>query len=152
MSTTVTQDYTQTGGIEDVVEVLNGVDRATERTILMHLKFKIQNLRKKLKRECLFLRILLHLIIVRFSELFANVKMKIYYYHLKVSSDEVKEIVFKNMSTRMVETFKEEMEYMGPVRLRDVEEAQSRIVAIIRRLEDAGEIVIARGGGDDIIV
>ena len=71
---------------------------------------------------------------------------------LKVSSDEVKEIVFKNMSTRMVETFNEEMEFMGPVRLRDVEEAQSRIVAIIRRLEDAGEIVIARGGGDDIIV
>ena len=71
---------------------------------------------------------------------------------LKVSSEEVKEIVFRNMSTRMVETFNEEMEYMGPVRLRDVEEAQSRIVAVIRRLEEAGEIVIARGGGDDIIV
>ena len=56
------------------------------------------------------------------------------------------------MSTRMVETFKEEIEYMGPVRLRDVEEAQSRIVAVIRRLEETGEIVIARGGGDDIIV
>ncbi|HYK74780.1 MAG TPA: FliG C-terminal domain-containing protein, partial [Pseudoneobacillus sp.] len=71
---------------------------------------------------------------------------------LKVSSEEVKEIVYKNMSKRMVESFKEEMEFMGPVRLRDVEEAQSRIVAIIRRLEEAGEIVIARGGGDDIIV
>ena len=71
---------------------------------------------------------------------------------LKVSSEEVKDIIFRNMSTRMVETFKEEMEYMGPVRLRDVEEAQSRIVAVIRRLEDVGEIIIARGGGDDIIV
>jgi flagellar motor switch protein FliG len=71
---------------------------------------------------------------------------------LKVSSDEVKEIVFKNMSQRMVESFKDEMEFMGPVRLRDVEEAQSRIVSVIRRLEDSGEIVIARGGGDDIIV
>jgi flagellar motor switch protein FliG len=71
---------------------------------------------------------------------------------LKVSSDEVKEIVFKNMSSRMVETFKDEMEYMGPVRLRDVEEAQSRIVGIIRRLEESGEIIVARGGGDDIIV
>jgi flagellar motor switch protein FliG len=56
------------------------------------------------------------------------------------------------MSTRMAETFKEEMEFMGPVRLRDVEEAQSRIVGVIRRLEEAGEIVVARGGGDDIIV
>ncbi|WVE35828.1 FliG C-terminal domain-containing protein, partial [Priestia megaterium] len=64
----------------------------------------------------------------------------------------VKSIIFKNMSSRMVETFKEEMEFMGPVRLKDVEEAQSRIVAAIRRLEDAGEIVLARGGGDDIIV
>jgi len=71
---------------------------------------------------------------------------------LKVASEEVKEVVFRNMSSRMAETFKEEMQYMGPVRLRDVEEAQSRIVGVIRRLEDAGEIIIARGGGDDIIV
>lgn len=71
---------------------------------------------------------------------------------LKVASDEVKEVVFRNMSTRMAETLKEEMEFIGPVRLRDVEEAQSRIVSVIRRLEEAGEIVIARGGGDDIIV
>jgi len=71
---------------------------------------------------------------------------------LKVASEEVRDVVFKNMSKRMVDTFKEEMEFMGPVRLRDVEEAQSRIVGVIRRLEEAGEIVIARGGGDDIIV
>jgi flagellar motor switch protein FliG len=69
-----------------------------------------------------------------------------------VSSEEVREILFKNMSQRMAESFKEEMEVMGPVRLRDVEEAQARIVSIIRRLEDSGEIIIARGGGDDIIV
>ena len=71
---------------------------------------------------------------------------------MKVSSEDVKEILFKNMSQRMAETFKEDMAVMGPVRLRDVEEAQSRIVAVTRRLEDAGEIIIARGGGDDIIV
>src|SRR5690625_512835 len=71
---------------------------------------------------------------------------------LRVASDEVKEVIFNNMSKRMAETFKEEMEYMGPVRLRDVEEAQTRIVATIRRLDEIGEIVIARGGGDDIIV
>jgi flagellar biosynthesis/type III secretory pathway protein FliH len=64
---------------------------------------------------------------------------------LKVASEEVKDIVFSNMSQRMAETFKEEMEFMGPVRLRDVEEAQSRIVSVIRRLEEAGEIVIAIG-------
>ena len=71
---------------------------------------------------------------------------------LKVASEEVRDVVFRNMSKRMSDTFKEEMEYMGPVRLRDVEEAQTRIVATIRRLEEAGEVIIARGGGDDIIV
>lgn len=71
---------------------------------------------------------------------------------LKVSSEEVKDVVFNNMSDRMAQTFKEEMEFMGPVRLRDVEEAQTRVVSTIRHLEDIGEIIIARGGGDDIIV
>ena len=71
---------------------------------------------------------------------------------LKVCSEEVQEIIFKNMSGRMAENFKEEMQYMGPVRLKDVEEAQTRIVGIIRRLEEAGEIIVSRGGGDDIIV
>ncbi|HET7522138.1 MAG TPA: FliG C-terminal domain-containing protein, partial [Bacillales bacterium] len=71
---------------------------------------------------------------------------------LKAASDEVKNIVFENMSQRMAETLKEEMEFMGPVRLRDVEEAQTRIVATIRRLEEAGEIVVARGGGGDEII
>jgi flagellar motor switch protein FliG len=69
-----------------------------------------------------------------------------------VSSEEVQRIVFENMSKRMVETFKEDMEFMGPVRLRDVEDAQQRIVGVIRRLEESGEIIVARGGGDDIIV
>src|SRR5699024_8302746 len=71
---------------------------------------------------------------------------------LRVVSDEVIDVIFKNMSSRMYETFKEEMEYMGPARLRDVEEAQTRIVSTVRRLDETGEIVIARGGGDDIIV
>lgn len=70
---------------------------------------------------------------------------------LKVASDTVKEAIFRNMSKRMAETFREDMEYMGPVRLRDVEEAQQRIVGVVRRLEESGEIIIGRGG-DDIVV
>ena len=88
----------------------------------------------------------------RFQRLCRDVENDDLLLSLKVASEEVKEIVFSNMSQRMVETFKEEMEIMGPVRLRDVEEAQSRIVGVVRKLEEAGEIVIARGGGDDIIV
>ncbi|MBK5445906.1 flagellar motor switch protein FliG [Peribacillus sp. TH24] len=152
LSATVTQDYTQTGGVEAVVDVLNGVDRSTERTILDALETQDPELAEEIKKRMFVFEDIVTLDgraiqrVVRESE---NEDLKL---SLKVASDEVKEIVFRNMSKRMVETFQEEMEYMGPVRLRDVEEAQSRIVAVVRRLEETGEIVIARGGGDDIIV
>ncbi|RID87170.1 flagellar motor switch protein FliG [Peribacillus asahii] len=152
LSATVTQDYTQTGGVEAVVDVLNGVDRATERTILDALEIQDPELAEEIKKRMFVFEDIVTLDgraiqrVIRESD---NEDLKL---ALKVASEEVKEIVFRNMSKRMVETFQEEMEYMGPVRLRDVEEAQSRIVAVIRRLEEAGEVVIARGGGDDIIV
>ena len=152
LSATVTQDYTQTGGIEAVVEVLNGVDRSTERTILDALEIQDPELAEEIKKRMFVFEDIVTLDNRSIQRIIRECENEDLLLSLKVSSEEVKEIVFKNMSTRMVETFKEEMEYMGPVRLRDVEEAQSRIVAIIRRLEDIGEIVIARGGGDDIIV
>ena len=71
---------------------------------------------------------------------------------LKAASEEVAERIYKNMSKRAAEMMKEDIEYMGPVRLRDVEEAQQKIVSIIRKLEEAGEIIVARGGEDEIIV
>jgi flagellar motor switch protein FliG len=152
LSASVTHDYTQTGGIEAVVEVLNGVDRATERTILDALEIQDPELAEEIKKRMFVFEDIVTLdsrAIQRVIRDCDNEDLKL---SLKVSSDEVKDIVFGNMSKRMVESFKDEMEFMGPVRLRDVEEAQSRIVAIIRRLEEAGEIVVARGGGDDIIV
>ena len=71
---------------------------------------------------------------------------------LKNANEEVQNVIFNNMSTRLADMIKEDMEYMGPVRLKDVEEAQQKIVNIIRKLEDSAEIVISRGGGDEIIV
>ena len=71
---------------------------------------------------------------------------------LKGATDEVKEMIFANMSKRMAEMLREDMDFMGPVRLRDVEEAQQKIVNVIRKLEETGEIVIARGGEDEMIV
>ncbi|PLR77634.1 flagellar motor switch protein FliG [Bacillus sp. V3-13] len=152
LSATVTQDYTQTGGIEAVVEVLNGVDRATERTILDALEIQDPELAEEIKKRMFVFEDIVTLDNRAIQRVIRDCENEDLMLALKVSSDEVKEIVFKNMSTRMAETFKDEMEYMGPVRLRDVEEAQSRIVANIRRLEESGEIVVARGGGDDIIV
>ncbi|WP_226034949.1 flagellar motor switch protein FliG [Aquibacillus saliphilus] len=152
LSTSVTQDYTQTGGIQAVVEVLNGVDRSTERTILDALEIQDPELAEEIKKRMFVFEDIVTLDNRAIQRVIREVENDDLRLSLKVASEEVKEIVFKNMSNRMAETFKEEMEFMGPVRLRDVEEAQTRIVSVVRRLEEVGEIVIARGGGDDIIV
>ncbi|WP_227935808.1 flagellar motor switch protein FliG [Alkalihalobacillus deserti] len=152
LSSTVTQDYTDAGGIEAVVEVLNSVDRSTERTILDALEIQDPELAEEIKKRMFVFEDIVTLDNRSIQRVIRDVENEDLQLSLKVASEEVKEIVFNNMSQRMAETFKDEMEFMGPVRLRDVEEAQSRIVAVIRRLEEAGEIVIARGGGDDIIV
>lgn len=152
LSATVTQDYTQTGGIQAVVEVLNGVDRSTERTILDALEIQDPELAEEIKKRMFVFEDVVTLDNRAIQRVIREVENDDLRLSLKVASEEVQGVIFENMSTRMAETFKEEMEFMGPVRLRDVEEAQQRIVASIRRLEEVGEIVIARGGGDDIIV
>ncbi|TMN23577.1 flagellar motor switch protein FliG [Lentibacillus cibarius] len=152
LSSSVTEDYTQAGGIQSVVEVLNGVDRSTEKTILDALEIQDPELAEEIKKRMFVFEDIVVLDNRAIQRVIREVDNEDLRLSLKVASDEVKDIVFKNMSQRMAETFKEEMEYMGPVRLRDVEEAQTRIVGSIRHLEEVGEIVIARGGGDDIIV
>ncbi|WP_053219670.1 flagellar motor switch protein FliG [Virgibacillus senegalensis] len=152
LSATVTQDYTQTGGIQAVVEVLNGVDRSTERTILDALEIQDPELAEEIKKRMFVFEDIVTLDNRAIQRVIREVENDDLRLALKVASEEVKNIVFNNMSTRMADTFREEMEFMGPVRLRDVEESQSRIVSVIRRLEELGEIVIARGGGDDVIV
>jgi len=146
------QDYAQSGGIEAVVQVLNGVDRTTERTILDTLEIQDPELAEEIKKRMFVFEDIVTLDARAIQRIIREVSNEDLLLALKVSSDDVKDMVYRNMSQRMVESFKEDMEFMGPVRLRDVEEAQSRIVGIIRRLEDMGEIVVARGGGDDIVV
>jgi flagellar motor switch protein FliG len=151
-SATVTQDFTQAGGIEAVVDVLNGVDRTTERTILEALSVQDPELAEEIKKRMFVFEDIVGLDNRSIQRVIRDVDNDDLLLALKTASNEVKEAIFRNMSQRRVETFKEELEYLGPVRLRDVEEAQTRIVSIIRRLEEAGEIVIARGGGDDVVV
>ncbi|KPH77016.1 flagellar motor switch protein FliG [Oceanobacillus caeni] len=152
LSSTITEDYTQTGGIQAVVDVLNEVDRSTEKTILDALETQEPELVDEIKKRMFIFEDIVILDNRAIQRVIREVDDEDLRLALKVSSEEVKNLIFSNMSQRMVETFKEEMEYMGPVRLLDVEEAQTRIVSTIRKLEDIGEIVIARGGGDDIIV
>ncbi len=152
LSSTVTQDYTITGGIESIVQILNGVDRGTERTILDTLDIQDPELAEEIRKRMFVFEDIVNLDDRSIQRIIRDVDSADLQLALKVASEEVRDIIFNNMSKRMVETFKEEMEYMGPVRLRDVEEAQTRIVAIVRRLEESGEVIIARGGGDDLIV
>ena len=152
LSSTVTQDFTETGGVDAVVEVLNGVDRSTEKTILDALEIQDPDLAEEIRKRMFVFEDMVTLDSRSIQRIIRDCENEDLILSLKVSSEEVQKVLYDNMSQRMAESFQEEIEIMGPVRLRDVEEAQSRIVAIIRRLEDSGEIIIARGGGDDIIV
>ncbi|MFT9847860.1 flagellar motor switch protein FliG [Aneurinibacillus sp. REN35] len=152
LSSTVVQDYTQAGGIESVVNMLNNVDRSTERVILDTLEIQDPELAEEIKKRMFVFEDIVVLDDRSIQRVIRDVENADLMLALKVANEEVRSVVFRNMSKRMADTFREEMEYMGPVRLRDVEEAQTRIVGIIRRLEEAGEIIIARGGGDEIIV
>jgi len=152
LSATVTQDYTNAGGITSIVQILNGVDRGTERTILDSLEIQDPELAEEIKKRMFVFEDIVNIDNRSIQRIIRDIENADLQLALKVASEEVRDALFKNMSKRMADTFKEEMEFMGPVRLRDVEEAQTRIVATIRRLEESGEIIIARGGGDDIIV
>jgi flagellar motor switch protein FliG len=145
-------DNAQTGGVDAVVKILNGVDRSTERSILEALERDDPELAEEIKNRMFVFEDIVMLDSRSIQRVIRDVDPKDLQLALKVSSDEVREIIFSNMSKRMAETFKEDMEFMGPVRLRDVEDAQQRIVGLIRRLEEAGEIIIARAGGDDVVV
>ncbi|QAA22339.1 flagellar motor switch protein FliG [Sporolactobacillus terrae] len=151
-SSSVTEDYTQTGGITSIVSVLNGVDRTTERNILEKLEQQNPDLAEEIKKRMFVFEDIIILDDRAVQRVIRESENEDLILALRTASDEVKDLMFKNMSERMAASFKEELNYMGPVRLHDVEEAQTRIVNTIRKLEDAGEIVIARGNGDDVIV
>lgn len=152
LSTMVSSDFTEAGGIETIVDILLSVDRGTEKHIIETLEIRDGELAEEIKKRMFVFEDIVTLdnrAIQRFLREVDNADLAL---ALKGSSEEVSSVIFANMSKRLQDMIKEDMEFMGPVRLRDVEEAQQRIVNIIRRLEDAGEIVIARGGGDEIIV
>lgn len=153
LSSLVIEDYATAGGIETVVEVLNKVDRSTEKTIMETLEIKDPELAEEIKKRMFVFEDLVLLDNRSVQRVLREIDMsKDLPMALKIASEEVKDKVFKNISKRAAENLRENMEYMGPVRLRDVEEAQQKIVNIIRKLEEEGEVIIARGGGDEIIV
>lgn len=152
LSTLVTEDYTSVGGIDSIVEILNAVDRGTERHIMETLEVEDTELAEEIRKKMFVFEDILTLDSRSIQRVLRDVENDDLAKALKGSNEEVQNAIFSNLSKRLAGMIKEDMDYMGPLRLRDVEESQQKIVTIIRKLEDSGEIVISRGGGDEIIV
>ncbi|MCR5784660.1 MAG: flagellar motor switch protein FliG [Eubacterium sp.] len=152
LSSLVNQDYTIVGGIDAIVAILNSVDRGTEKHIMETLEIEEPELADEIRKKMFVFEDILLLDDRAIQRVLRDVENSDLGMACKATNEEVKNAIFRNLSKRLAAMIQEDMEYMGPVRMKDVEEAQQKIVAIIRKLEDAGEIVISRGGGDEIVV
>lgn len=152
LSTLSSEDYTSAGGVESIVEILNRVDRSTEKTIIESLEEEDPELAEDIKKRMFVFEDIVLLDDRAIQKVLREVDQQELGKALKAVDNEVQDKIFKNMSKRAANTLKEDMEFMGPIRLKDVEEAQQKIVSVIRKLEEQGEIVVARSGEDEMVV
>jgi len=152
LSTLSSEDYTSAGGVESIVEILNLVDRSTEKGIIENLEEEDPELAEEIKKRMFVFEDIVMLDDRSIQKVLREVDSSELAKALKSVDNEVQDKIFRNMSKRASQSLKEDMEYMGPIRMKDVEEAQQKIVSIIRKLEEAGEIVIARAGEDEMVV
>lgn len=152
LSSLVNQDYTTIGGVDAVVEILNTVDRGTEKHIMETLEIEDPELADEIRRKMFVFEDILLLDDRAIQRVLRDVENSDLAIALKGSAEQVQNAIFNNLSKRLAAMIQEDMEFMGPVRMKDVEEAQQKIVNIIRKLEDSAEIIISRGGGDEIVV
>ena len=152
LSSLVNQDYTIVGGVDSVVDILNTVDRATEKHIVETLEVEDPELADEIRKKMFVFEDILLLDDRSIQRVLREVENNDLAMACKTANEQVQDAIFRNLSSRLSTMIKEDMEFMGPVRMKDVEEAQQKIVDTIRRLEDAGDIVISRGGGDEIVV
>lgn len=145
------QDFTSTGGIQSVVDILNSVDRGTEKNIMEQLDRMDTELSEEIRKRMFVFEDIVTLDNRSIQRIIREIDNSQWAIALKGASEEVKEVIFSNMSKRLVEMIKEDIEFMGPVRLRDIEDAQQNIVNVIRKLEEDGEIIIPRGGTEIIV-
>ncbi|MBQ3104620.1 MAG: flagellar motor switch protein FliG [Lachnospiraceae bacterium] len=148
----VNQDYTIIGGVDAVVDILNTVDRGTEKHIMETLEIEEPELADEIRKKMFVFEDILLLDDRAIQRVLRDVDNNDLAISLKSANEQVQTAIFNNLSKRLAAMIREDMEFMGPVRMKDVEEAQQKIVNIIRKLEDSGEIVISRGGGDEIVV
>ena len=152
LSSVVRTEMTSLGGVETLVGILNSVDRTTEKNITEGLEREDAELADKVKSSMFVFEDVISLDDVSIQRILREVEASDLALALKGCSDEVANCIYRNQSKRAAASLKEDMEFLGPVRITDVEKAQQKIVSIIRRLDDANEIIISRGGEDAIIV
>ncbi len=152
LSTLSSEDYTSAGGVESIVEILNLVDRSTEKSIIESLEEEDPELAEEIKKRMFVFEDIVMLDDRAIQKVLREVDTAELAKALKAVDSEVQDKIFRNMSKRAATLLREDMEYMGPIRMKDVEEAQQKIVSIIRKLEEQGEIVVARGTEDELVV
>ena len=152
LSTLVSEDYTSIGGIDSIVEIINQVDRTTEKNIMENLEIEDPELAEVIKKRMFVFEDITTLDNKSIQRVLREVDNHQLAVALKGAGEGVKEVIMANVSKRLGAMIEEDLEYMGPKRVKEVEDAQQKIVNVIRRLEDAGEIVISRGAGDEVVV
>ncbi len=152
LASIVTQDLESAGGVQSVAEMLNLCDRTTEKGILENLEEADPDMVEQIRKLMFVFEDIILVNDKGIQSMLREVENDELATALKTASEAMQEKIFKNMSTRAAEMIKENMEFMGPVRLSDVEQAQQRIVDIVRRLEETGEVIISGRGGDDNVV
>jgi len=140
------------GGIDTIVDIVNALDRSSEKNILESLDVSDSELADEIRKRLFVFEDIAKLNNVTVQRVLREINNTDLAVALKMATEDVTKSIFNNISKRLQEMIKDDMDVMGPVRVRDVEEAQQRIVNVIRKLEDDGEIVIARGEGDELIV
>ena len=152
LASLVNQDYTIVGGVDSIVDILNTVDRGTEKHIMESLEIEDPELADEIRKKMFVFEDILSLDDRSIQRVLREVDNNELAVALKGSNEEVQNLIFSNLSKRLATMIREDMDFMGPVRMKDVEEAQQKIVNIIRKLEDSAEIIISRGGGDEVVV
>lgn len=148
----VSFDLLEVGGINYIAEIMNNIDRGTEKYIFDELSKNDAKLSEEIRKRMFVFEDIVILDPMSIQRFLSEIDTKEMAIALKGANKNVSDVIFENMSQRMGDTVRSEMEYLHNVRVRDVEEAQQKIVSVIRRLEEEGEIVTSKGGKDEIIV
>jgi flagellar motor switch protein FliG len=149
MASVFTGGFTFAGGVKSVAEILNRVERTSEKAIMADLEDRDPELADEIARLMFTFEDIIHVDDAGIQRALREIESKDLALALKGSNDELRSKIYRNMSARAAEMIKEEIEFMGPVRMKNVEEAQLKIVTVLRRLEESGELIVSgRGGGD----